>query len=237
MVAGAVVPTVRAGCPRRLRPCSTKLGRKYRLHCRAGRTPRASGKSRVCCRAVVGVGEFPSSSASHLRILGLGSDASTAEIKKAYRRLALQYHPDITPRAGKESLEDQEARELRFMEVKDAFEVLTGKSAPAEGPAVRDHYRSYPGSPYARSTARASIQDQIHGLKTRAAARARRQRMQRHAHETPGCGRGPHHREDGADASDVRDRTQGQPIGNGTFCVDRRRLEWQLRGLRSRRSR
>ncbi|HKK23515.1 MAG TPA: DnaJ domain-containing protein, partial [Pseudohaliea sp.] len=50
-------------------------------------------------------------------ILGVAPNASEAELKKAYRRLAMQYHPDRNP-------DDQQA-ELRFKEVKEAYEVLS----------------------------------------------------------------------------------------------------------------
>ncbi len=49
--------------------------------------------------------------------LGLERNASESEIKKAYRRLAMKYHPDRNP-------DDQESLN-RFREVKEAFEVLS----------------------------------------------------------------------------------------------------------------
>src|SRR5919109_2427422 len=49
--------------------------------------------------------------------LGLARNATEAEIKKAYRRMAMKYHPDRNPG-------DKEA-EGRFKEVKEAYEVLT----------------------------------------------------------------------------------------------------------------
>lgn len=49
-------------------------------------------------------------------ILGVDRSASSAEIKKAYRKLAVQYHPDKNPG-------NQEAEE-KFKEISAAFEVL-----------------------------------------------------------------------------------------------------------------
>jgi molecular chaperone DnaJ len=52
----------------------------------------------------------------YYEILGVQSNASEAEIKKAYRRLAMKYHPDRNP-------DDKEA-EASFKEAKEAYEVL-----------------------------------------------------------------------------------------------------------------
>lgn len=51
------------------------------------------------------------------QILGVGKDASQEEVKKAYRKLAMKYHPDRNP--GKE----KEANE-KFKEINEAYEVL-----------------------------------------------------------------------------------------------------------------
>lgn len=52
----------------------------------------------------------------YYEILGISKNASEEEIKKAYRRLAMQYHPDRNPG-------DKEAEE-RFKEINEAYEVL-----------------------------------------------------------------------------------------------------------------
>ena len=50
-------------------------------------------------------------------ILGVNRDAADDEIKKAYRKLAMKYHPDRNP--------DNPKAEDHFKEVKEAYEVLT----------------------------------------------------------------------------------------------------------------
>jgi len=53
----------------------------------------------------------------YYRILGVSRDADEKEIKRAYRRLARKYHPDVNPG-------DKEAEE-RFKEINEAYEVLS----------------------------------------------------------------------------------------------------------------
>src|SRR4029450_7215158 len=53
----------------------------------------------------------------YYKVLDVPTNAAEADIKKAYRRLAMKYHPDRNP-------EDPEA-EAKFKEAKEACEVLT----------------------------------------------------------------------------------------------------------------
>ncbi len=55
--------------------------------------------------------------------LGVSSSASEAEIKKAYRKLARQYHPDVN--------KEPEAEE-KFKEINAAYEVLSDKQKKAQ---------------------------------------------------------------------------------------------------------
>lgn len=52
----------------------------------------------------------------YYEVLGIGKEATGAEIKKAYRRLAMKFHPDRNP--------GDEAAEASFKEAKEAYEVL-----------------------------------------------------------------------------------------------------------------
>ncbi len=63
------------------------------------------------------------------KALGVSKDASADEIKKAYRKLAKQYHPDRNP--GDKSAED------RFKEVGEAYQVLSNAEDRKQYDAIR----------------------------------------------------------------------------------------------------
>ena len=63
------------------------------------------------------------------KILGVAKDAQEAEIKKTYRKLARQFHPDSNPGDAK--------AEAKFKEISEAFSVLSDAEQRKEYDAVR----------------------------------------------------------------------------------------------------
>ena len=60
----------------------------------------------------------------YYEILGIGKTASPDEIKKAYRKVAMQYHPDRKP--------GDKAAEEKFKEAAEAYEVLSDSDKKAQ---------------------------------------------------------------------------------------------------------
>ena len=56
----------------------------------------------------------------YYEVLGVSQNATDAQIKKSYKRLAMKYHPD-------KNKDDREASERKFKEAKKAYEVLSDK--------------------------------------------------------------------------------------------------------------
>ncbi|MBR3423149.1 MAG: DnaJ domain-containing protein, partial [Clostridia bacterium] len=53
----------------------------------------------------------------YYEVLGVSKTASDDDIKKAYRKLAKQYHPDMNP--------GDKAAEQKFKEINEAYEVVS----------------------------------------------------------------------------------------------------------------
>lgn len=76
----------------------------------------------------------------YYHILGIGPDSNNADIKRAYRRLALEYHPDRN--------QSEDARE-RFLKITEAYEILTG-TRKLKNP-FKKYYNRKETSQYTRS--------------------------------------------------------------------------------------
>ena len=63
------------------------------------------------------------------KILGVTKEVSDAELKKVYRKLARQFHPDSNP--------DNAKSEARFKEISEAYSVLSDKDQRAEYDQMR----------------------------------------------------------------------------------------------------
>src|SRR5436309_9996530 len=72
----------------------------------------------------------------YYEVLGLKRDASDEEIKRAYRQLAREHHPDRNPG-------DKQA-ESRFKEVQEAYDILSNKEKRSQYDQF-GHVASQPG--------------------------------------------------------------------------------------------
>jgi curved DNA-binding protein len=71
----------------------------------------------------------------YYKILGVERNASQPDIKRAYRQLALQYHPDKNP--------DDESAESRFKEINEAYEVIGDPAKRAKFDQLGSSYRNW----------------------------------------------------------------------------------------------
>src|SRR3954465_5426081 len=82
----------------------------------------------------------------YYKILGVAKDAKADDIKKAYRRLARKFHPDVNP--------NDKSAEDKFKEVQEAYDVLSDEKKRK----VFDRFGYYadnldPDSPFASGAA------------------------------------------------------------------------------------
>src|SRR5690606_5602073 len=71
----------------------------------------------------------------YYKILGVPKNATQDEIKKAYRKLAVKYHPDKNP-GNKEA-------ERKFQEINEANEVLSDPEKRKKYDALGENWRQY----------------------------------------------------------------------------------------------
>src|SRR5262249_61827306 len=86
---------------------------------------------------------MPTMPRDYYEVLGVQRGAAEEEIKRAYRKLARQYHPDRNPG-------DKQAAET-FKEIQDAYEVLSDKNKRARydqfGHMDPEHFGAGGGGP------------------------------------------------------------------------------------------
>ncbi|WP_207433779.1 tetratricopeptide repeat protein [Sabulibacter ruber] len=108
-------------------------------------------------------------SKNYYHILGVSSNATAAEIKAAYKRLALRFHPDKNP--GDQHAED------RFKQVNEAYQILSDPRRRAAFD-LQQQYEQY------RRQAQAYAEPRYHHTRQPAGFQERhyRQRPQKHTH-------------------------------------------------------
>src|SRR4051812_44408069 len=71
----------------------------------------------------------------YYKILGVDRKSSSSEIKKAYRKLAVKYHPDKNP--------DNKTAEEKFKELNEAYEVLGSEEKRKKYDELGENWNNY----------------------------------------------------------------------------------------------
>lgn len=71
----------------------------------------------------------------YYKILGIAKKASEKDVKKAFRKLARQYHPDVNP--------DNPNAEAKFKEINEAYEVLKDKEKRQKYDQLGANWKQY----------------------------------------------------------------------------------------------
>ena len=96
---------------------ASKLLWKQRTGCPAQWTECTIGRRGVGPGGGRGMAQGNPNSDDYYEVLGLSRDADETDVKKAYKKAALRYHPDKNP-------DDREGAEARFKRVSEAYQVL-----------------------------------------------------------------------------------------------------------------
>jgi curved DNA-binding protein len=84
----------------------------------------------------------------YYKILGVSKTATADEIKKAYRKLAIKYHPDKNP--------DDKSAEEKFKEINEANEVLTDPEKRKKYDELGENWKNYQHTNQYRNTENSS---------------------------------------------------------------------------------
>ncbi|KAL6873400.1 hypothetical protein ACP4OV_013482 [Aristida adscensionis] len=120
--AGVRVPSTSAGAP-----AVEVWGRKAAPA--PARRPRGGGAARIRCSGVGSAAAAPAAwglgAEEHYRTLRLPPGASRGEVKQAFRRLALMYHPDVCKESDGDSA-------VQFRRINIAYQMLMSNMREAE---------------------------------------------------------------------------------------------------------
>jgi curved DNA-binding protein len=75
----------------------------------------------------------------YYEVLGISRDASAADVKKAFRKLARVHHPDVA--------KDKATAEEKFKEINEAYEVLSDPEKRKKYDALGANWDRHGGAP------------------------------------------------------------------------------------------